>query len=147
MCVISGFSCFHIPNRTTAILLIFAMAPLARSSLLGALLGGAYASETCAASDICSEESTLLQGGLRAVSSHRANKAKASHWPQHEVDKSKCNLNVDMAYVADQEECEALAVTNGHPYYSFRHNGEDAGHRCMSSADCGTDLIGAVRNP
>jgi len=46
----------------------------------------------------------------------------------------KCNDNVDMVYVADQATCQQLAITNGHPFYSFRHNGENGGHKCMSSA-------------
>jgi hypothetical protein len=48
----------------------------------------------------------------------------------------KCNDNVDMVYVADQAACQMLAISNGHPFYSFRHNGEGSGHKCMSSAHC-----------
>jgi deleted-in-malignant-brain-tumors protein 1 len=52
----------------------------------------------------------------------------------------KCNNNVDMQYVADQAACQQLAVDNGHPFYSFRHNGEGRGHKCMSSATCDSPL-------
>jgi len=52
----------------------------------------------------------------------------------------KCNNNVDMQYVADQGECQLLAITSGHPYYSFRHNGEGSGHKCMSSSHCNDHL-------
>jgi hypothetical protein len=33
-----------------------------------------------------------------------------------------------------------LAINNGHPFYSFRHNGESSGHKCMSSAHCNDHL-------
>jgi hypothetical protein len=52
----------------------------------------------------------------------------------------KCNNNVDMVYVADQTACQMLAIANGHPFYSFRHNGQGAGHKCMSSAHCDDHL-------
>jgi len=57
-------------------------------------------------------------------------------WSQHLYDRMKCNNNVDMVYVSDQAACQALAVANGHHFYSFRHNGESAGHKCMSSGHC-----------
>jgi hypothetical protein len=53
----------------------------------------------------------------------------------------KCNNNVNMVYVADQATCQQLAVDNGHPFYSFRHNGESGGHKCMSSAHCDDHII------
>lgn len=63
-------------------------------------------------------------------------------WSQHQHDagRMKCNDNVDMQYVADQAACQQLAVQNGHPFYSFRHNGESSGHKCMSSALCNSPL-------
>jgi hypothetical protein len=54
----------------------------------------------------------------------------------------KCNDNVNLEYVADQEACQQLAVANGHPFYSFRHNGESQGHKCMSSAHCDDHMTG-----
>ena len=33
---------------------------------------------------------------------------------QYEVDNSNCNYNVDMVYVADQDEWEVLATNSGH---------------------------------
>jgi hypothetical protein len=45
-----------------------------------------------------------------------------------------------MVYVSDQMACQQHAISNGHPYYSFRHNGESAGHKCMSSATCDDHL-------
>jgi len=63
-------------------------------------------------------------------------------WDQHMPDagRVKCNNNVDMQYVADQATCQLLAVQNGHAFYSFRHNGESSGHKCMSSATCDSPL-------
>jgi len=52
----------------------------------------------------------------------------------------KCNSNVNMEYVADQAACQQLAINNGHPFYSFRHNGESSGHKCMSSSHCDDHL-------
>jgi hypothetical protein len=63
-----------------------------------------------------------------------------SLWAQHLTDRMKCNLNVNMEYVSDQHACQALAVANGHHFYSFRHNGEGSGHKCMSSGTCDTPL-------
>jgi hypothetical protein len=63
-------------------------------------------------------------------------------WTQHGDDRMKCNNNDDMQYVADQAACQQLAERNGHTYYSFRHNGESAGHKCMSSATCNDPLTG-----
>jgi len=53
----------------------------------------------------------------------------------------KCNNNVNMVYVADQATCQQLAVDNGHPFYSFRHNAQSGGHKCMSSAHCDDHII------
>jgi hypothetical protein len=61
-------------------------------------------------------------------------------WSQHLHDRMKCNNNVDMQYVADQAACQALAVASGHHFYSFRHNGESQGHKCMSSGTCDSPL-------
>jgi len=61
-------------------------------------------------------------------------------WSQHLHDRMKCNENVNMVYVSDQAACQALAVANGHHFYSFRHNGENAGHKCMSSGHCDNPL-------
>ena len=52
----------------------------------------------------------------------------------------KCNNNVDMIYVEDQMACQNHARANNHRYYSFRHNGETEGHKCMSSATCDNHL-------
>merc|ERR1719446_52914 len=52
----------------------------------------------------------------------------------------KCNNNVDLIWVADQEACQHHAISQGHPFYSFRHNGESNGHKCMSSAHCDDHL-------
>jgi len=54
----------------------------------------------------------------------------------------KCNDNVDLVYVADQVACQQLAITNSHPFYSFRHNAEGSGHKCMSSAHCDDHMTG-----
>jgi len=54
----------------------------------------------------------------------------------------KCNNNVDMIHVADQGACQAHAIANGHPFYSFRHNRAGEGYRCMSSATCNDHLTG-----
>jgi len=54
----------------------------------------------------------------------------------------KCNNNVNMEYVADQAACQQVAINNGHPFYSFRHNGESSGHKCMSSAHCDDHMTG-----
>jgi hypothetical protein len=62
------------------------------------------------------------------------------HFPNGDTGKVKCNNNVNMEYVADQMACQELAIQNGHPFYSFRHNGESAGHKCMSSATCDDHL-------
>merc|ERR1719443_550983 len=64
-------------------------------------------------------------------------------WGRHmeELGELKCNNNVDLVYVASQAECQAVAVTAGHPFYSYRHNGEgDGRHKCMSSAHCDSPL-------
>lgn len=64
------------------------------------------------------------------------------YWPQHDADLSKCNNNVDLQLVTNQYACQQVAVANGHPYYSFRHNEEGASsanaglHKCFSSSDC-----------
>jgi hypothetical protein len=66
-------------------------------------------------------------------------------WAQHllggvATDRRKCNNNVDMVYVADQSACQARAIARGHSFYSFRHNGEGQGHKCMSSSHCDDHL-------
>ena len=68
--------------------------------------------------------------------------ASTDLWQRHLPDAGnvKCNLNVDLHYVADQAACQQLAVTSGHPFYSFRHNGESHGHKCFSSATCDSPL-------
>jgi len=63
-------------------------------------------------------------------------------WSQHLGDGMKCNNNVNMQYVSSQEACQNLAEANGHPFYSFRHNSESSGHKCMSSATCDSPLTG-----
>lgn len=63
--------------------------------------------------------------------------ASSTLWTQHMEDRAKCNNNIDLHHVADQAACQALAVTAGHYYYSFRHNADSQGrHKCMSSAHC-----------
>jgi len=62
------------------------------------------------------------------------------HYPNGDTGLVKCNNNVDMVYVTDQMACQMRAVANGHQFYSFRHNGESAGHKCMSSATCDDHL-------
>jgi hypothetical protein len=57
-------------------------------------------------------------------------------WSQHLQTRMKCNDNVNMVYVANQAACQALAVANNHHFYSFRHNAETGGHKCMSSGHC-----------
>jgi len=58
------------------------------------------------------------------------------YWSQTFVDRTKCNLNIDMQYVASQLECQEVAVAAGHDFYSFRHNAESQGHKCFSSQNC-----------
>ena len=124
------------------------MAPLGRSPLLGALVVRATASETCAASGTCAEESTLLQlHKLKNVVRHQT-----QTWPQFDVDKSKCSLNVGLVYVDSQAECEAVAMaSDGHEFYSYRHNADTSGdnegqHKCFSSSHCDDGLIGDRTN-
>jgi len=66
-------------------------------------------------------------------------------WSQHMEDSAKCNNNVDVQYVNSQAECQQIAVAAGHPYYSFRHNEESSGHKCMSSATC-VDIVTDTSN-
>jgi len=63
-------------------------------------------------------------------------------WGRHmeELGRLKCNDNVNQVFVANQAECQDLAVAAGHPFYSFRHNGASGGHKCMSSAHCDSPL-------
>lgn len=68
-------------------------------------------------------------------------------WGQWEVDMSKCNNNQNLVCVDSHEECQGVAVANGHDWYSFRHNiatnNECNGrHKCFSSSHCDNGLIG-----
>jgi len=67
-------------------------------------------------------------------------------WDQYLEDHHKCNNNIDVQYVSSQQACQQLAVANGHEFYSFRHNAQSSGHRCMSSATCDSPLDGRT-NP
>jgi len=67
-------------------------------------------------------------------------------WDQHLEDHHKCNNNIDVQYVSSQQACQQLAVANGHEFYSFRHNAQSSGHKCMSSATCDSPLDGRT-NP
>lgn len=59
-------------------------------------------------------------------------------WPQAMVDRTKCNRNVGVQFVDSQEECQAIAEAAGDAFYSFRHNANNRGHKCFSSATCDT---------
>jgi len=63
-----------------------------------------------------------------------------TQWVQHTFEPTKCNDNEDLVWVADQAACEAHAEANHHTYYSFRHNGEERGHKCFSSQHCDSPL-------
>jgi len=62
-------------------------------------------------------------------------------WAQHSGSRIKCNNNIDVQYVQSQEDCQAIAEAAGHPFYSFRHNANRHGHKCMSSAHCDEPLL------
>jgi hypothetical protein len=99
------------------------------------------------------DEATLLQMKRLSVNKKAAKGSRVGteskgspSWNQFAVDNSKCNYNEGVYYVQSQAECEAGAVAAGHPYYSFRHNANDEGHKCFSSAHCDDGLIGDRTN-
>jgi len=74
-----------------------------------------------------------------------------SGWGQWEVDNSKCNRNENLVCVDSHEECEGVAIANGHDWYSFRHNIAtntecNGRHKCFSSSHCDDGLIGDRTN-
>lgn len=116
--------------------------------------GTALASSDCSATDSCSADEAILLQGTGVVKRHSASANRDvtrmssgdDLWPQFDVYKSKCNLNIGVEYVGSQQECQDLAVANGDEFYSYRHNANGEGNKCFSSAHCDDGLIGDRTN-
>merc|ERR1719281_1872313 len=69
---------------------------------------------------------------------HLGDRMKCCGWGSSRPPSEACTAENDgeVVYVADMAACQALAVANGHPFYAFRHEEEDDGFRCITSATC-----------
>lgn len=122
-------------------------------SLSFVFTSAAFASDVCtdgSCSAKSTDETTMLQGLNKVVHTHKHEAKHTTYsrtrndvplWAQNGGGHVKCNDNVNLICVDSQADCQEEALSNGHPYYSFRHNlatnNECNGqHKCFSSAAC-----------
>ena len=108
-------------------------------------VGLALGEEICS-DDTCAQDEATLLHLRQKIRKHQVKSTGSPSWNQFAIDRSKCNYNEGVIFVGSQAECEAHAIANGDPYYSFRHNANDDGHKCFSSSHCDDGLIGDRTN-